>query len=95
MSAMKKAELVDAIAQRVNGVTKKDIEAVLGALGETVVENVGRGTTVPLPGLGKFNRLERAARRGRNPATGEVIQVPASRVPSFKASKPFKDRVNR
>ena len=95
MSEMKKAELVDAIAQQVNGVSKKDIEAVLGALGETVAENVGRGTTVPLPGLGKFSRSERAARRGRNPSTGEVIQVPASRAPSFKAAKPFKDRVNR
>ena len=95
MSEMKKAELVDAIAQRVNGVTKKDIEAVLAALGETVAQNVGRGTTVPLPGLGKLSRSERAARRGRNPATGEAIQVPASKVPSFKAAKPFKDRVNR
>lgn len=95
MPEMKKADLVDAIAKRVDGVTKKDIEAVLGALGDTVTENVSTGNTVPLPGLGKFNRTERAARRGRNPATGETIQVPASRVPSFKAAKPFKDEVNR
>lgn len=91
---MKKAELVDAISKRVDGLTKKQIEEVLKGLEETVTTNVRNGVNTPLPGLGKFVRTERSARQGRNPRTGATVNVPAAKVPKFQPAKPFKDAVN-
>lgn len=91
---MKKNDLVDAITERVDGVTKKQVDDVLKVLGETVTDNVRNGVKTPLPGLGKFVRNERAARQGRNPQTGAPVQVPAAKVPKFQAAKAFKDTVN-
>ncbi len=60
---------------------------------ETVIEAVSAGDKVQLIGFGTFEARERAAREGRNPSTGEVIQIPATKVPAFKAGKAFKDMV--
>lgn len=89
---MNKGELVDAIASKVN-VTKKEADAVLTALLETIQEAVAEGDKVTLVGFGTFEVRERQAREGRNPATGQVIQIPATKVPAFSAGKQFKEVV--
>lgn len=91
---MNKAELISSIAEKGN-LTKKDAEAALKALIETVEETLEKGEKVQLVGFGTFETRERAAREGRNPRTKETITIPASVVPVFKAGKEFKDRVNK
>lgn len=89
---MNKGELVDAIAQKAN-VTKKEADQILTATLETILEAVANGDKVTIVGFGSFEARERQAREGRNPATGETIQIPATRVPVFAAGKGFKERV--
>jgi DNA-binding protein HU-beta len=89
---MNKGELVDAIAQKAN-VTKKEADSILTATLETILEAVANGDKVTIVGFGSFEARERQAREGRNPATGETIQIPATRVPVFAAGKGFKERV--
>lgn len=89
---MNKGELVDAIAAKAN-VTKKEADAVLSATLDTILETVANGEKVTLVGFGTFEVRERQAREGRNPATGQPIQIPATKVPAFSAGKLFKDKV--
>jgi DNA-binding protein HU-beta len=89
---MNKGELVDAIASKAN-VTKKEADAILTAMIDTVLETVAKGEKVTLVGFGTFEVRERQAREGRNPATGKPIQIPATKVPAFSAGKLFKDKV--
>jgi DNA-binding protein HU-beta len=89
---MNKGELVDAIAAKAS-VSKKDADAVLTALLDTIVETVSEGDKVTLVGFGSFEKRQRKAREGRNPKTGEPIEIPATTVPAFSAGKKFKDTV--
>jgi DNA-binding protein HU-beta len=89
---MNKGELVDAIASTTE-LPKKDADAILSALIEAIVEAVVAGDKVTLVGFGSFEPRERAAREGRNPQTGETLQIAATRVPAFSAGKLFKERV--
>ena len=89
---MNKSELIDAIAQK-GGLTKVDAGKALDATLEAIGEALKAGDTVTLVGFGSFSVKERAARTGRNPKTGEELQIPASKVPSFKAGKGLKDNV--
>jgi DNA-binding protein HU-beta len=89
-----KAELITCMAEK-SGLTKKETEAVLKAFVESVEEALEKGEKVQLVGFGTFETRERAARTGRNPRTKEEIQIPASKVPVFKAGKEFKDIVNK
>ena len=89
---MNKVELVAKVAESV-GFTKKDVTAVVDAIVDTVVETVASGEDVKIAGLGAFGVTERAARTGRNPQTGETIEIAASKSPKFKAAKAFKDAV--
>ncbi len=89
---MNKNELVAEIAGK-SGLSKKDAEKALAAFVETVTESVNKGDKVQLVGFGSFELKCREARMGRNPKTKEAIQIPASRVPVFKAGKAFKDSV--
>lgn len=91
---MNKSELIDAIATKAEGVTKADITKVVNGFTEVVGEAMTRGDDVILVGFGTFSVKERAARTGRNPRTGEELQIAASKVPSFKAGKGLKDSVN-
>jgi DNA-binding protein HU-beta len=75
--------------------TKKDAELALKSLIESVEEALEKGDKVQLVGFGTFETRERAAREGRNPRTKEVIKIPATTVPVFKAGKEFKDKVNK
>lgn len=90
---MTKAQFIEKAAQK-SGLTNKDTEKAYKALVETVIEALKEGEKVQLVGFGTFEIGERAAREGRNPQTGETIQIAASRSPRFKAGKAFKDAVN-
>ena len=89
---MNKVELVAKVAEDL-GFTKKDVTAVADALVNVVVDTVSSGEDVKIAGLGVFGVTERAARTGRNPQTGETIEIAASKSPKFKAGKAFKDAV--
>lgn len=89
---MNKAELVSAVAEK-TGMSKKDSEKAVNAAFDTITEALAAGDKVQLVGFGAFEVKERGARIGRNPKTKEEIQIPASRVPVFKAGKALKDVV--
>ena len=89
---MNKAELVAAVAEK-TGLSKKDSEKAVNAVFEAITESLVKGDKVQLVGFGSFEIKERAARVGRNPRTKEEIEIPASRVPAFKAGKALKDAV--
>ncbi len=89
---MNKGELVDAIAQKTN-VTKKQADIIVTAMLDAIVEAVSTGDKISLVGFGNFEVRDRQAREGRNPKTGEKMQIAASRVPVFAPGKAFKERV--
>ena len=89
---MNKAELVAAVAEK-TALSKKDSEKAVSAVLDAVTEALVAGDKVQLVGFGTFDVKERAARVGRNPRTKETIQIPATRLPVFKASKALKDVV--
>jgi DNA-binding protein HU-beta len=89
---MNKSELVDAIAAKAE-ITKKDADAVLSAVIDSIMEAVSEGEKVTLVGFGTFEARQRQAREGRNPSTGKPIKIPATTVPAFSAGKSFKEKV--
>lgn len=91
---MNKVEMVTKIVEKTS-VDKKNVEAVLSAFMDTVTETLVAGDKVSLVGFGAFEVTERAAREGRNPATGESIHIGPSKSPKFKPSKNLKEAVNR
>ena len=91
---MNKADLVSALAEK-TGATKKAAEASLYALTETITDALKKGEKITLVGFGSFEVKKRAARKGRNPQTGEEIKIAASKAPVFKAGKSLKDAVNK
>ena len=90
---MNKTDLVEVVALK-TGMTKKDAEAAVKAVNEAIAEALAAGDKVQLVGFGTFEVKERAARSGRNPKTGETIQIAASKHPAFTAGKALKDAVN-
>ncbi|MFA5528995.1 MAG: HU family DNA-binding protein [Peptostreptococcales bacterium] len=92
---MNKAELIANVAEK-TGFTKKDAEAAVNALVSSIEGALVQGDKVQLIGFGTFEVRERKARQGRNPRKpGEVIDIPASKAPVFKAGKALKDSVNK
>ena len=89
---MNKTELI-AVAAENAGMTKKDAERLLNAAIDAITVSLGKGEKVQLSGFGTFEIKEREARVGRNPHTRESMEIPATRVPTFKASKALKDIV--
>ena len=87
---MNKTELIVAMAEKA-GLSKKDAEKALNAFVDSVADAVKSGDKVSLVGFGTFETRERAAREGKNPRTGEKIEIAACKVPAFKAGKAFKD----
>jgi DNA-binding protein HU-beta len=90
---MKKDEIVEAVAEAAD-ISKAEAERALGAVIATVTEQVAAGNKIQLPGLGTFEPRERSAREGRNPQTGETIQIAATTVPGFKPATAFKQAVS-
>jgi DNA-binding protein HU-beta len=89
---MNKGELVDVIAAKA-AVTKKEADAILSTAVDVIMDAVSSGSKVTLVGFGTFESRERQAREGRNPSTGNPIQIPAKTVPAFSAGKLFKEKV--
>ncbi|MFC3285202.1 nucleoid-associated protein HU-beta [Litchfieldella rifensis] len=90
---MNKSELIEAIAASAD-IPKAAASRALDAMVESVTESLKKGDSVSLVGFGTFSVKERAARTGRNPQTGQPIEISAAKVPSFKAGKALKDSVN-
>ncbi len=91
---MKKSELVAAIAEKAE-LKKVDAEKALNAFVDAVTEALAKGDKIALVGFGTFETKKRAARQGKNPQTGAVINIAASTVPAFKAGRGLKDAVNK
>ena len=91
---MNKAELISAVAEK-TGLSKKDSEKAINATFDTITVAMEAGEKVQLVGFGAFDIKERASRIGRNPKTKEEIEIPASRVPVFKAGKALKDAISK
>jgi integration host factor subunit beta len=90
---MTKAGLIEEISRDVK-MTQKDSEMIIDVIFDSVVRALRRGDKVEIRGFGSFRTRQRQARMGRNPKTGERVEVPAKRVPHFKPSKELKDLVN-
>ena len=90
---MNKSDLIDEMAEN-GGMSKADAGRALEAFVDAVTRQLKYGNSISLVGFGTFSVKHRAARMGRNPRTGEAIQIKASNVPSFKAGKGLKDAVN-
>ena len=89
---MNKSQLITAVAEH-TGISKKDAESAVNATFETIAARLAAGEKVQISGFGVFEVKERSQRTGRNPVTGEAIQIAATRSPAFKAGKQLKERV--
>jgi integration host factor subunit beta len=90
---MTKAELVEDVA-RAAELTKKDAERLVEIVFESIIDTLNQGEKIELRGFGSFRVRERGARRGRNPKTGDPVDIPAKRVPYFKPGKELKELIN-
>jgi DNA-binding protein HU-beta len=90
---MNKAEMIDAVAEATD-LSRADAEKATNAVLDNIIGALSKGDQVTLIGFGTFSVRDRAARSGRNPQTGETIQIKASKSPGFKAGKAFKDALN-
>ncbi len=91
--SVNKAQLINAISERTEGISKKDIDLTIDALTHVITEAVANKEKVTLVGFGSFEPRFRKEREGRNPANGEAVSIPAKTVPSFSAGKAFKEIV--
>ena len=91
---MNKTELIESIATKTE-MTKTDVDKVVTALVDVVTEALANGDKVSLKGFGNFEVRTRSGRMGRNPKTGEVMEISASKVPAFKESSTLKNAVNK
>ena len=91
---MTKADLVNEVA-RVVDLTKKDSEVIVDEVLRSLVEALNRGEKIELRGFGSFRVRQRSSRRGRNPKTGEAVDIPAKRIPYFKPGKELKELINQ
>jgi len=89
---MNKTELINAVAEATD-LSKKDAGKAVDAVFDTILNALAKGEKVQLVGFGNFEVRHRAARKGRNPQTGEEIEIPASKVPAFKPGKALKEAV--
>lgn len=89
---MNKTEFIASVAEKAE-ISKKDAEKAVAAFIDTVSSELKAGNKIQMVGFGTFEVKERPARTGRNPRTKETIQIPASKAPSFKAGKAFKDAI--
>ena len=93
MKKVNKSQLIDKVAENAD-ITKASANRAVDAIIEAVSDSLKSGDTVQLIGFGTFSVRERSARTGRNPQTGQEINIPAAKVPGFKAGKALKDAVN-
>lgn len=89
---MNKTDLINAVAEK-SELSKKDAAKAVDAVFDSVMDSLKNGEKVQIIGFGNFEVRDRSARKGRNPQTGEEIEIPASKVPAFKAGKALKEVV--
>jgi integration host factor subunit beta len=92
--SMTKAELVEEVS-RVSDLTKKDSEIIVETVFKSIIDALHRGEKIELRGFGSFRLRQREPRKGRNPKTGDRVDVPPKKVPYFKPGKELKDLLNR
>jgi integration host factor subunit beta len=92
---MTKAELIDNVSKKVDGLTRGQVDVLVGTVFGSIKEALALGDKVEIRGFGSFRLRHRAAREGRNPKSGAVVKVPAKMVPFFKAGKELKEMVDR
>jgi DNA-binding protein HU-beta len=92
VKGMNKTELINAVAEA-SELSKKDATKAVDSVFDTILDALKNGDKIQLIGFGNFEVRERSARKGRNPQTGEEIEIPASKVPAFKPGKALKDAV--
>ncbi len=92
---MIKSELIQRISQKNPHLYHRDVERIINTVFDKIVEALGNGDRVELRGFGAFSVKERQSREGRNPRTGEAVQVEAKRVPFFKTGKELRERLNK
>jgi len=92
--SMTKAELVEEVS-RVSDLTKKHAEVIVDTVFKSIIDALHRGEKIELRGFGSFRLRKRESRKGRNPKTGDKVDVPPKRVPYFKPGKELKDLINR
>lgn len=92
---MTKAELIDNVAKKVDGLTRNQVDLLVGTVFNSIKDALAVGDKVEIRGFGSFRLRHRAAREGRNPKSGEVVRVPPKDVPFFKAGKELREMVDR
>jgi integration host factor subunit beta len=91
---MTKAELIDKIAEKKTGLTRKQVELVVNTVLDGIKDALSREDKVEIRGFGSFRIRHRRAKEGRNPKTGETVSVPPKKVPFFKAGKEMREKVD-
>ena len=92
---MTKSELINRVADRVPHLTRKDEEIIVDTIFDVMTDSLSRGEGIEIRGFGSFKVKHRRERQGRNPKTGEQVQIPAKRVPFFKVGKELNERINK
>lgn len=92
---MTKSVLIEKIAEKVEGLSKKQTEVVIETIFESIKDSLAKGGKVEIRGFGNFKLRSRKARKARNPKTGESVDVPPKKVPYFKVGKELREMVNK
>ena len=92
---MTKSVLIEKIAEKVEGLSKKQTEVVIEEIFESIKDSLSKGGKVEIRGFGNFKLRSRNARKARNPKTGESVDVPPKKVPYFKVGKELREMVNK
>ncbi|HAG52117.1 MAG: integration host factor subunit beta [Deltaproteobacteria bacterium GWC2_42_51] len=92
---MTKSELIEKVSGKVKNFTKRDVEIIVDTIFENMTGSLAKGEKIEIRGFGSFKVKEHKARKGRNPKTGESIDIPSKKTPFFKVGKELKERVNQ
>ena len=92
---MTRSELINRVADRVPHLTRKDEEIVVDTIFDVMTDSLSRGEGIEIRGFGSFKVKHRRERQGRNPKTGEQVQIPSKRMPRFKIAKELHERINK
>ncbi|MEK6540308.1 MAG: integration host factor subunit beta [Deltaproteobacteria bacterium] len=92
---MTKSDLIEKISEKVKNFTKRDVEIIVDKIFDSIKDGLVSGDKIEIRGFGSFKVKEHGARKGRNPKTGEAIDIPAKKTPFFKVGKELKERVNK
>ncbi|MBI5211986.1 MAG: integration host factor subunit beta [Nitrospirae bacterium] len=92
---MTRSDLIESVTEKVEGLTRKQVETIIGNIFDGMKDALSRGEKIEIRGFGNFRLKQRNAKTARNPRTGEKVQVPPKRVLHFKVGKPFHNALNK